>query len=100
AAIQGASLAQRAVFSVPRRGRVRTDRERRFRRRKGGIASQLWIWSDIPTMAVSTPLTSVKDIRVTLRESFGFDQFRPGQEAVIRKLLEGKSALAVFPTGS
>ena len=53
-------------------------------------------------MAVSTPLpvTSAKDIRATLHESFGFDQFRPGQEAVIRKLLEGKSALAVFPTGS
>jgi ATP-dependent DNA helicase RecQ len=30
---------------------------------------------------------------------FGFDSFRPGQENVIRALLEGRSALAVFPTG-
>lgn len=35
-----------------------------------------------------------------LRESFGFAEFREGQEAVIRSLLEGRSALAVFPTGA
>jgi ATP-dependent DNA helicase RecQ len=39
-------------------------------------------------------------IRSTLKSSFGFDTFRNGQEAVITKILEGKSALAVFPTGS
>jgi len=35
----------------------------------------------------------------TLRENFGHDSFRGGQEPVIRALLEGRSALAVFPTG-
>ena len=35
----------------------------------------------------------------TLREYFGFDAFRQGQEPVIRALLDGRSALAVFPTG-
>jgi ATP-dependent DNA helicase RecQ len=39
-------------------------------------------------------------VRSTLKNSFGFDTFREGQEAVIAKILEGKSALAVFPTGS
>src|SRR5277367_5778388 len=39
-------------------------------------------------------------IRSTLKNTFGFDTFRDGQEAVIIKILEGKSALAVFPTGS
>lgn len=34
-----------------------------------------------------------------LREHFGFDSFREGQEAVIRALMDGRSALAVFPTG-
>ena len=34
-----------------------------------------------------------------LANYFGFESFRPGQEAVIRSLLEGRSALAVFPTG-
>jgi ATP-dependent DNA helicase RecQ len=36
----------------------------------------------------------------TLKNNFGFDTFRAGQEDVILKILEGKSALAVFPTGS
>ncbi|HAY99379.1 MAG TPA: RecQ family ATP-dependent DNA helicase [Opitutae bacterium] len=35
-----------------------------------------------------------------LRERFGFDAFRPGQEAVIDCLLDGRSAGAIFPTGS
>ncbi len=35
-----------------------------------------------------------------LRERFGFDAFRPGQEAVINCLLDGRSAAAIFPTGS
>ncbi len=35
-----------------------------------------------------------------LRETFGFDKFRPGQEEVIDTLLSGQNALAVMPTGS
>ena len=39
-------------------------------------------------------------IQQTLLDVFGFETFREGQERVIEKILEGKSALAVFPTGS
>jgi ATP-dependent DNA helicase RecQ len=39
-------------------------------------------------------------IASTLKTVFGFDQFRDGQAEIITKILEGKSALAVFPTGS
>ena len=35
-----------------------------------------------------------------LTEVFGFDRFRPGQQQVISHLLEGQSAVAIFPTGS
>ncbi len=35
----------------------------------------------------------------TLRDHFGHVAFREGQEPVVRALLEGRSALAVFPTG-
>ena len=38
--------------------------------------------------------------RRALREVFGFEDFRPGQEAVIEALLGGHHALAVMPTGS
>ena len=35
-----------------------------------------------------------------LRETFGFDGFRPGQEAIVDGLLGGAHVLAVMPTGS
>lgn len=44
-------------------------------------------------------VSTVTDARALLRESFGFEEFMPGQEAVVGRILEGKSALAIFPTG-
>ncbi len=41
-----------------------------------------------------------ESIQTTLQTVFGFPKFRDGQEAVIKKILQGKSALALFPTGS
>src|SRR5437870_5232189 len=38
--------------------------------------------------------------RELLRDRFGFDRFRPGQEEVVAHLLAGQSAAAVFPTGA
>ncbi|HSP43784.1 MAG TPA: DEAD/DEAH box helicase, partial [Luteolibacter sp.] len=38
-------------------------------------------------------------MRETLRDVFRHDAFRDGQEPVIRALLDGRPALAVFPTG-
>jgi ATP-dependent DNA helicase RecQ len=40
------------------------------------------------------------DPRALLSTRFGFDSFRPGQQQVVETLLAGRSALAVFPTGS
>jgi ATP-dependent DNA helicase RecQ len=40
------------------------------------------------------------DIYQTLKDHFGFDAFRSGQEEVITTLLNGESAAAIFPTGS
>ncbi len=50
------------------------------------------------------PLPDVADdpihaARAALLETFGYGEFRPGQEAVIGHLLAGRSAAAVFPTG-
>ena len=36
----------------------------------------------------------------SLKEKFGFEQFREGQEQTISQLLKGQSSLAIFPTGS
>ncbi len=38
-------------------------------------------------------------LQTQLQQSFGFSSFREGQEEVITRLLDGKSVLAVFPTG-
>ncbi|HSI14217.1 MAG TPA: ATP-dependent DNA helicase RecQ [Chthoniobacter sp.] len=40
------------------------------------------------------------DLVAELRTHFGHGEFREGQEAVVRALLEGESALALFPTGA
>jgi ATP-dependent DNA helicase RecQ len=38
-------------------------------------------------------------IHSALKQHFGYDHFRPGQQPVIEHLLAGRSAAAVFPTG-
>ena len=43
---------------------------------------------------------AIDDAAKVLRERFGFDGFRPGQQEVIGHLLDGDSAAAVFPTGA
>jgi ATP-dependent DNA helicase RecQ len=40
------------------------------------------------------------DLHATLERSFGHTAFREGQERVIERLLAGRSALALFPTGA
>jgi ATP-dependent DNA helicase RecQ len=50
----------------------------------------------IGAMDDTTPL---EPARAALAETFGYGEFRPGQEAVIGHLLAGRSAAAVFPTG-
>jgi ATP-dependent DNA helicase RecQ len=43
---------------------------------------------------------SLDDALVSLREHFGFDEFREGQREVIATILAGKNAVVVMPTGS
>jgi ATP-dependent DNA helicase RecQ len=40
------------------------------------------------------------DLHPALREHFGFDDFRPGQEEVVRAAVEGRDTLAIMPTGA
>ena len=41
-----------------------------------------------------------KNPKEALKAVFGYDSFRPGQEAVINAILEGRDILAVMPTGA
>src|SRR3982751_2957023 len=42
----------------------------------------------------------ISPIRRVLKDVFGFEDFRPGQEAAMTTLLAGRHVLAVMPTGS
>ena len=40
------------------------------------------------------------DLNASLKQHFGFDGFRNGQQQTVQQLLGGQSSLAIFPTGS
>ena len=44
--------------------------------------------------------TNMAPLRRTLKRVFGLDDFRPGQEEVIRSAMEGRNTLAIMPTGA
>ena len=39
------------------------------------------------------------DLRKALKAHFGYERFRPGQEDVVRHIVDGKDAIAILPTG-
>jgi ATP-dependent DNA helicase RecQ len=51
-----------------------------------------------PDGVTGTVLT-LADARRVLRERFGYDAFRPGQERAVASVLEGRDTLVVLPTG-
>lgn len=50
--------------------------------------------NDAPTADLSSAALAVE-----LKQRFGFDSFRPGQEAIVRDILRGRDVLAIMPTG-
>ena len=50
---------------------------------------------------MTDPLECIMSVDLTnaLRRTFGFDAFRPGQEAVVQHVLAGRDVLALMPTG-
>ena len=51
--------------------------------------------ADLPRTLVRVP-----ELRRSLKDLFGFEEFRPGQERVVRAALEGRDTLALMPTGA
>jgi len=50
-------------------------------------------------MTVATPTASLQDARDLLKTAFGYDQFRPGQEAAVSAVLARRDTVVVLPTG-
>ncbi|MGL2985983.1 DNA helicase RecQ [Flavobacterium sp. RSSA_27] len=42
---------------------------------------------------------TLTNLHATLKENFGFEKFRPNQEAIINSILSGQDTLAIMPTG-
>ena len=49
---------------------------------------------------IALALKADPDLKARLKSVFGFDSFRPGQEAVVSAVLAGRDCLAVMPTGA
>lgn len=45
-------------------------------------------------------VTDLSQARQALKQHFGYESFRPGQEGVVEAILSGRDALAVMPTGA
>lgn len=46
------------------------------------------------------PMSGETDhVQETLQRCFGFEKLRPGQDAVVRAVMQGRDALAIMPTG-
>jgi ATP-dependent DNA helicase RecQ len=48
---------------------------------------------------MTQPSHSLAEARLALRERFGYDSFRPGQERAVESVLERRDTLVVLPTG-
>src|SRR5450759_3339529 len=42
---------------------------------------------------------TIQDARAVLKSAFGYDEFRPGQEAAVSAVLAGRDTVVVLPTG-
>ena len=58
------------------------------------------VLSAVSSVPRANPAPIPESARQMLKRVFGFDDFRAGQEAAIGRLLDGRSVLAIFPTGS
>ena len=50
--------------------------------------------------AVEEPVVANAELKIKLKEVFGFGQFRGTQEAVIQNILAGKNTFVIMPTGA
>jgi ATP-dependent DNA helicase RecQ len=54
----------------------------------------------VKAQAAAPQTAAPADPHAALKSVFGFDEFRPGQEDVVRSILSGRDTLAVMPTGA
>ncbi len=102
---RGADAAGRSGPDGRRHARARRRRRRTDRRPALhgliGLASTfpLQLRTRMRSDRVHT-LVRMSELKPALTRLFGFDDFRPGQEQVVRAAVDGRDTLALMPTGS
>ncbi len=87
------------------KARAAGERAEAPRHRRRGASDDGDDAPDEPAIAALPPAPPVdaaihERLLATLREAFGYDAFRPGQEEVVSAVVGGHDALAVMPTGA
>jgi ATP-dependent DNA helicase RecQ len=54
----------------------------------------------MPSAKQASSVPALKPLKHTLRNVFNLEGFRPGQEAVIHSIMNGRDTLAIMPTGA
>src|SRR4051794_32028905 len=70
--------------------------------KQGSAAGRRWVRpvAGPPLAPMPMPLPTSQQLHAALAEHFGYDRFRPGQERIIRCLLQGRDVVALMPTGA
>jgi len=105
--VRDAILALEAGLAEPVQARLTLDALRaRYRREPGSftpedIAQLKSLASRLaqPGSEDRRPTTDAAALHAALKSHFGFESFRPNQEAIIQGVLAGRDTLAVLPTG-
>src|SRR5688572_13673282 len=90
---------------MQRQGQLRTAERAGGRARDASSFGTPFSSLGAPANSTSVPPPAVilssmnDDLPSHLKQRFGFDSFRPGQEAVVRDILGGRDVLAIMPTG-
>ncbi len=86
---------------APRERRQRRERRTRHgtARREADVLPPVEEASALPAAPPSDPAAHERLV-AALREAFGYDEFRPGQEETVAAVLAGHDTLAVMPTGA
>src|SRR5699024_149301 len=48
---------------------------------------------------MNSTATTTPDLKALLKTHFGFDAFRPNQEAIIKSVIANKDVITIMPTG-
>ena len=54
---------------------------------------------DLPAKEEHDPIEPMERARAFMRRTFGFHEFRPGQQELLEAVFEGSDTLVIMPTG-